>query len=297
MAAVPELAVPEQALHPSQSWDYFTTNVYFDLEEHGKSLGLEGQDDSDVSRRLMDEPKTFTYEGDGLPSLPDDDGEADLRVLLHHYSIEGCDGRFWTEKLLRRILTKEHVEAELKASRTLSVLDIQGYLDKILVPPSNERPEAYLRIFALLVLTSRASDIGKFITENVCDEKLPLVLNLESPNRSLSLREARGKALECVQGWDWDQIQRFSHTQWRLIFPFLGVSEDKIPDAIVLEPEIVRPWRNSSTESNMGMFQHVTCVEIHPTAHSFNNVLSKVSQRETRFFSMLWLTPPAQEMP
>ncbi|EEU35265.1 uncharacterized protein NECHADRAFT_88084 [Fusarium vanettenii 77-13-4] len=261
----------------SQPSGYFTTNVYFDLGANDGSLATDGQSDPEVSKitgHPTDEGYSWTYRGDGLPPLLDEDGESDLYILLHRYCIEGCDGKFWTERLLRQILTEERVGAELRASHGFSRSDVSYYLDLIFAQPTEERPETYLRIFALLVLASRVSDIGKFITENVCDKTLPLFLDLNSSGGPLSLRGESKETLKCFQGWNWDQKQNFAQSQWRLIFPFLGVSAGEAPRPIVLEHDIIRPWRDTGTESDMGMFETVSCVEIHPTAHSFEKILS-----------------------
>ncbi|KAI8676350.1 Protein kinase domain-containing protein [Fusarium sp. Ph1] len=284
-ATLSKMAASRKNLDHGQPLGYFATNIYFDLEAHGESLGLEGQRDSEVSERSMEGGKSYTYEGEGLLPVLDNDDRTDLRALLHHYSIEGCDGQFWTEKLLRQILTKERVEAELW-THGFSTSDTQDYLDIILASPTEERPEAYLRVFTLLVLVSRVSDIGKFITENAPDEELPLILDLDSPNRLLSLSRERTPTLEISQKWNWDQKLTFVQSQWRLIFPFLGVSEHHIGQVMVLEPDIARPWRDGITESYMGMFETVSCVEIHPTAHSFDKALSEVSKWQISLFLM-----------
>lgn len=147
-------------------------------------------------------------------------------ALSPWYCIEGCDGKFWTEWLLRQILTEERVGVELRANHGFSRFDVSYYLDLILAQPTEERPET----------------------------------------------------LKCFQGWNWDQKQTFAQNQWRLIFPFLGVAADENPRPIVLEHDIIKPWRDSGIESNMGMFETVSCLEIHPTAHSFEKILSNVSR-------------------
>ncbi|RSM09533.1 hypothetical protein CDV31_007639 [Fusarium ambrosium] len=255
-----------------QSPGYFATNVYFDLEASDESLGVEAR--SKVSASSSDKGDGYTYEGDGLLSLADDDDETDLRVLLDRYRIEGCNGPFWTEKLLRRILTKQRVELALR-THGFNSSDTQYYLNKILVPPTHGRVEEYLRIFALLLMTFRVPDISKFLTEKVHDEELPVQVDLDSPHAPVSPRSRVQESLRCFQGWNWDQKESFAKQQWRLIFPFLSVSELWMNEPVILGPHTVRPWQDDNTRSNMGMFETVSAVKIHPTAHCFDNFLSE----------------------
>lgn len=274
----------------SQPSGYFTINVYFDLGENDGSFATEGQSDlegSKTSSYPTDEGYSWTYKGDGLPPLLDNESEFDLDILLHRYCIEGCDGYFWTERLLRQILTEERVGTELMLYHGFSREDASYYLDQIFAQRTEERPETYLRIFALLVLVSRVSEIGNFITENICDKTLPLFLDLNSSDGPLSLRRGSKETMKCFQEWNWNEKQNFAQNQQRLIFPFLGVSADEVPRSIMLEYDVARPWRDTGTESNMGMFGTVSCVEIHPTAHSFEKILSKVSRWAPHSFPLV----------
>ncbi|KAH7243134.1 hypothetical protein B0J15DRAFT_404337 [Fusarium solani] len=268
-----------------RSLDYFAHNVYFDLQEKDRSLGVEDQsDDTEASTivttlsRSGDESDEidYTYEGDGLLSLFDGDDQVTLYTLLQRYRIEGSDGPFWTEKLLRQILTERRLRTEFRSHS-----DVQYYIDKILPSQGQEEPETYLRVFTLLVLTARVCDAGMFIMEHVCDEKLPLHGELDSPDCPISFLGGEKTALKCFQGWSLDQKQNFLQTQRHLIFPFLNVAEDNTCKAIVLQPNIIRPWRyesiRNSTGSRMGAFGTVSSVEIHPTSHAFDKALSEIN--------------------
>ncbi|RTE79099.1 hypothetical protein BHE90_006421 [Fusarium euwallaceae] len=255
----------------NQSPGYFSTNVYFDLEASDESLGVEAR--SKVSASSSDMEDGYTYEGDGLLSLADDDDETDLRVLLDRYHIKGCNGPFWTGKLLRQILTKQRVKLTLR-THGFNSSDTQYYLNKILAPPTYPRGEEYLRIFALLLLTFRVPDISKFLTEKVHDKELPVQVDLDSPHAPVAPRSKVQESLGCFQEWNWDQKESFAKQQWRLIFPFLSVSEDRTNKPIILGPHAVRPWHDDNTESDMGMFETVSAVKIHPTAHCFDKLLS-----------------------
>ncbi|KAI8720210.1 Protein kinase domain-containing protein [Fusarium sp. LHS14.1] len=255
-----------------RSLDYFSHNVYFDLQEKDKSLGVEDQsDDSEASTIVTTLSRSvdgsdeigYTYEGDGLLSLSDGDDQATLCTLLQRYRIEGSDGPFWTEKLLRQILTERRVGTELCAVSEFSRSEVQYYLGKILSSKGQEEPETYLRVFTLLVLTARVCDVGIFIKEHCL----------------ISISDGEESALRCFRGWPLDQKRNFLQTQRHLIFPFLDVAAHNTCKAIVLKPDIIRPWRyesiRNSTGCRMGAFGTVSSVEIYPTSHAFDKALSE----------------------
>ncbi|RSL99237.1 hypothetical protein CEP52_009866 [Fusarium oligoseptatum] len=282
VATLSKLAAHRQGTDLDQPLGYFANNEYFDVEEKDKSFGVKDQSNSKAStlrsgltnEGVKHEEILYTYDDDGLLPIPDDD-LTELYILLHRYSIEGCDGRFWTETLLRQILTKERVEAELKKHRVIEP-DAQYFLGKILGSAKKKRSETYLRIFTLLVLTHRVSAIAKFIIENVCDEKLPLHAALDSSDQPTPSQEEPKEPLQVFQGWNQYQRHNFLHNQWKLIFPLLNTVGSGRCEVISLQSNMIRPWRDysigSSTESSMGMFGTVSLVEIHPTAHCFDRI-------------------------
>lgn len=89
-----------------------------------------------------------------------------------------------------------------------------------------KRPE-FKKIFAILVLMNRVSEITKFITHAVTDEKLPLVRSSEGNRESLVSQSEPGTALGCFENWDTVGLDLFDDYQWRVLAPVFSRLNDE----------------------------------------------------------------------
>jgi hypothetical protein len=223
-------------------------------------------------------PGGHTYEGDGL--VPIEGTYDDLGDLLRCYEIEGIDGPFLTRKLLRHILTKDRIEAELRhSSPHLNEQQTHNYIKQILSSSEGERTTGYLLVFAVLLLIGRPGDIGNFINSGFCDHRLPIDIR---PN---SVHRLRGHF--CFKKWSSTLLDAFVTFQWRVTTPFFGaITSGKVQDLMRLPLQTIKPWQKSkATEAETeletvdmsGAYGTVTRVDIHPTSHNFQDLLAGVS--------------------
>ncbi|KAM0219109.1 hypothetical protein ACHAPA_004692 [Fusarium lateritium] len=220
-------------------------------------------------------PGGYTYEGNGL--VPIKATYDDLGELLRTYEIQGVDGAFLTDKLLRHILNKDRIEAELRhSSPQLDDQQMHDYINSILEHSEGKKRKGYLRIFAILLLIDRPGDIGDFIKSGFSDHMIPI---LKRPNPIKLLCER-----SCFQNWKSSWLDTFLTFQWRVTTPFFGTStKEKI---LYLPLQMQKPWQRSrTTEGNTkaetvdmsGAYGTVTRVDIHPTSHAFQNLLTGIN--------------------
>lgn len=217
----------------------------------------------------------YTYEGDGL--LPVEGTYEDLGDLLRSYEIEGVDDTFLTNKLLRHILSKDRIKAELrKSSSQLEEQKVHDYIDLILGTSKEAKVKGYLRIFAILLLIGRPGDIGSFIKSGFNDHRLPIVVR---PNPITLLRKRT-----CFLNWRSNWLDAFLTFQWRVTTPFFDTTTNGKVLSLPLQTR--KPWQISTVTRGMakdepvqmaGAYGTVTRVDIHPTSHAFQDLLLGVS--------------------
>lgn len=217
----------------------------------------------------------YIYTGSGI--VPISDTIDDLGKLLRAYCIaEGVNGRFWTNILLRHILTKQRIRNELKKQMSkLSDSQVDEYVEKIYASPEGSPSKAYIKVFALLALLNRVRDIELFIEEEVNDLVLPIELKL---GFVYPLNNPK-KRLRCFDHWEAYQQEHFESTQWEVDTPYLESTKDQALTEFTLQPLAHRPWRkvsNTSDETLAGAYATVVEVDIHPTAHSYQHLLNGV---------------------
>ncbi|KAF5649015.1 kinase-like (PK-like) [Fusarium sp. NRRL 52700] len=199
-------------------------------------------------------------------------------------TVEGINGRFWTDKLLRHILSRERIKAELKRpEHDLDDLEIDKYVDKIHprdVKPSADRtpPGAFLKVFGLLVLQERCGDIKSFCHSGFNDQQLPIRIedNIVYP------LAGPGLPIACFEGWRTSEKEYFESYQWRIDTPYFSSTADEPFKEHHLQKSACKPWRRSretlseacdDVSDNVGAFGRVTRVDIHPTAHAYQQLL------------------------
>ncbi|KAH7161677.1 kinase-like domain-containing protein [Dactylonectria macrodidyma] len=241
--------------------------------------------DEAITEIAEEQGSRYTYEGDGLVPIVDI-GDNTLGSLLRYYEIYGIDGRYWTPKLLRHILSRDRVEAEVKRTKqSWGDSDIQYFVDAVYPKDEITGTKSYLRIFALLVLAERVRDLAKFIRHGVCDEKLPIAIVQTRTQRLVYLERDKSKPLECFEGWSDNDKECFERNQWSVTAPFFDLTKERICKEFHLHHSTFRPWRKSEDSAaleNCGAYGAVTLVEFHPTSHSFHNALTGIKLGRSR---------------
>ncbi|VTT71027.1 unnamed protein product [Fusarium fujikuroi] len=225
----------------------------------------------------------YKYEGNGLVTIESICGE--LGKLLRDYGVEGVNGRFWTDKLLRHILSRARIKAELKRrEHGFDDPEVDKYVDKI-HPPEAEvsadctPPGAFLKVFALLVLQERCHDIRHFVNAGFNDQKLPIRIE----NNTVYPLTGPNKPIACFEGWKSSEKEYFESYQWRVDTPYFSSTADEPLKVHYLHKDTCKPWRRSretpsdphdDVSDNMGTFGIVTRVDIHPTSHSYQQLLA-----------------------
>lgn len=220
-------------------------------------------------------PVGYTYEGDGI--LPIEGPFEDLGDLLRSYEIQGVDDTFLTYKLLRHILNKDRIEAELRrSSPQLNQQQIKNCISLILGTSEEAKVKGYLRIFAILLLIDRPGDIESFINSGFNDRRLPIVIR---PNPITLLRKRA-----CFLDWGSAALDAFLTFQWRVTTPFFDTTTNGKVLSLPLQTR--KPWQISTVTRGMakdepvqmaGAYGTVTRVDIHPTSHAFQDLLLGVS--------------------
>ncbi|KAL9564354.1 hypothetical protein ACKAV7_011545 [Fusarium commune] len=236
----------------------------------------------------------YKYDGDGL--VPIDGEEDDIGRLLRKYSVKGIDGQFWTDKLLRHILKRERITAELQRPKyNFNQSQVDSYVDKIHprgIAHSADRspPGIFLKVFALLVLKDRCGDIGDFVKAGCNDEKLPI--RIENNNDTVYSLNQPDVRLTCFDGWSASDKEYFESYQWRINTPYFSSTKGEPLRKFRLQKGTQRPWRRSPKErsgpliehsDNAGAFGTVTRVDIHPTSHSYQQLLTGINLDCTKF--------------
>ncbi|KAM5341700.1 hypothetical protein ACJ41O_014731 [Fusarium nematophilum] len=208
-------------------------------------------------------------------------------MLLRHHAIEGVDGRFWTGTLLRHILTRERVQAELqRPEHRFPPADARRLVD-IVYPRQNSSSRSYLEILALLLLGGRARDLPAFINEGVSDEELPVLIQNALPGWPVCTQRRPKQPLRCFESWPMTDREVFVTNQMQVTTPFLGLAADGSCDEFTLHPKAVRPWRKAESpeaeDARAGAYSRVSKVHIHPTSHAFSRPLSTIHLGSTEF--------------
>ncbi|KAI6755658.1 hypothetical protein QX201_012296 [Fusarium graminearum] len=231
--------------------------------------------DNPVEDKRKSKAMSYTYDGNGL--VPILSTEKDLGALLRIHCIEdGIDGEFWTYALLRHILSRDRIKDELMQPEYGFAKDqVNEYVNKI-HPHSANAPSktTYIKIFALLVLIEKIQDIARFIRDETCDDVLPIVI---SQGRNVYSSKEGNRHLLCFSGWKTHELEHFETRQWWVDTPYFDSTVNKPLTVITLDQGTHKPWRrlrgDEQYDGSEGAYGIVIPVEIHPTAHSFQQLL------------------------
>ncbi|KAF4456655.1 GTP-binding protein YchF [Fusarium austroafricanum] len=233
-------------------------------------------------------PQSYTYQNNGL--VPIHNAETGLGELLRDYRVEeGINGPFWTEKLLRHILTRQRIESELqKPNYRFNENQVKNFVHKIHPLAKQSSQKTYLKIFALLLLINRASDIETFVNGGFCDQMLPIAMK----GNKVYLLSEPNTWLKCFEHWRSWEKENFESNQWKIDTPYFGPTENEILNKLQLWPQTRKPWRrtpnngegtDTETAENAGAYGTVTRVDIHPTSHSYEKLLTGINLECTKF--------------
>ncbi|KAH7152143.1 hypothetical protein B0J13DRAFT_619724 [Dactylonectria estremocensis] len=242
-------------------------------------ISVSASEPSIISEPIPDPQPLYTYVGKGLVPIVDDDG-ASLDSMLRDYEIEGVDGRYWTEKLLRHILTRDRICAELKKTEYgVNGWQIQDLVDMVHPQVENAASVSYLKIFALLILAERVEDLAKFIDGEVSDDKLPVIIQ-KGRRWPVCLKTKPHQPLSCFQHRGLTDKEGFERNQWSVTVPFFDLTKENTCKEFELHRSSIRPWRrleesgiNHDSGGSVGAYGTVARVQFHPTSHSFHEVL------------------------
>lgn len=244
--------------------------------------------DSPVQDTKKSSTTDYKYEGNGL--VPIRSTEKDLGKLLRIHCVEdGIDGEFWTHALLRHILSRDRIKDELMQPEYRFTEDqVNEYVNKIHPRSANASSKTtYIKVFALLVLIEKIQDIARFIRDETCDDVLPIVI---SQGRNVYSSKEGNRHLSCFSGWKTHELEYFETRQWWVNTPYFDSTKDNPLTEITLERGTRKPWRrlqgNEQSDGSEGAYGIVIPVEIHPTAHSFHQLLSGVGDY---FSSLMYL--------
>ncbi|KAJ4117540.1 hypothetical protein NW768_010903 [Fusarium equiseti] len=223
----------------------------------------------------------FKYTGNGIVPILDTIGG--LGRLLRTYCVtDGIDDKFLTDGLLRHILTIQRIRQELeKPKYKLRNSQVDEYVQNIHPSSENSSSTAYIKVFALLVLLDRVPDIEHFVSEQVDDRVLPI----EIKNEHVYPVNDPQRRLRCFDAWKPSEQEYFEEYQWMVDTPFFHCSKDQPLTELTLHQRTRRPWRRIRNGSGMsdGAYGTVIQVEIHPTAHSYEQVLREINLDCTTF--------------
>lgn len=195
-----------------------------------------------------------------------------LKRTLGHEERKG----FFPQSAFADIVTEEVVAEELR--RCCSGLDTSTTRQ---LSYTICGPKSFRRIFTLLVLVDRLSDIALFINEDVSDCDLPLGKipyhdsNLFQLSRTGHTHDPP-QPLSCFNSWDTVAVWSFEEWQWTTLAPFFKSGKNKNVKHFILPDQIPLPFTQDSRygvdfKAIQGGFSTVSTVQIHPAHHNFKN--------------------------
>ncbi|KAF5972430.1 kinase-like (PK-like) [Fusarium coicis] len=259
------------------------------MSTSNKQMKVPKTDVTDIEKVPME---NYRYDGNGL--VPIRGRYDDLGKLLRDYCVEGVNGRFWTNKLLRHILSRERIKAKLKRPENgFDDPSVEKFVD-IIHPPEVESsadrtpPGAFLKVFALLVLQERCGDIRHFVNAGFNDQQLPIRIE----NNAVYSVTGPSLPIACFEGWKTSEKEYFESYQWRIDTPYFSSTVDEPLNEHYLHKGVCKPWRRSretpsescgDASDNVGAFGTVIQVDIHPTSHSYQELLTSINLDCTKF--------------
>jgi len=230
---------------------------------------------------------------DGLPIINDVGWKLASLLRAHHIKTQDVDGAgFWTLKLLRHILSRERVRAQLEKDRRSNKLKTRNKTIEQLVdaihpqqdppPDSDDDKKHFLRIYALLILCEQSHEIERFIRKRQSDRTLPIKVAVENDQVVVICENQRPEITwSCFKNFGDRDKEYIQTNQRRFLTPYFDLDSHnrsvhrKFPDGTILPwcQQADRPMRSSTPSVREGGYGFVSKVKIHPTSHGFHRVL------------------------
>lgn len=190
----------------------------------------------------------------------------------------GCskNKRFFPNTIFEDLIVERVVHKELKRQfQCLDPAEIRR-LTRIICGT-----RSFKKVFSLLVIVDKLSDIRYFIEQDVFDDALPLK-RIAPPGCNLfTLGVASGfdkkdKPIACLDQWNPATIRMLEEWQWSTLAPTFQQGEPKDIKHISLSDDVPLPFVDdgrSDKESKpiQGGYSTVFKVTIHPAHHSFHS--------------------------
>ena len=208
--------------------------------------------------------------------------------------------RFWPSKVLSDIMTQERVAETLDQLLNHGARGQEGEVD--IESLCSTVRNGYLKVFAILLMTSMGENIVRFIDARIGDDKLPLsrkkvmrdLEGAQSPTISDESSETVLWELEAEAeeqrpaGYLSDLFDgsmlagfRFCDTQWQFLVPFFSRDTNYI-----LQSDIILPWLDVEVKSG---HTNVQRVEFDSSSHGFGKEIREVSPDCASHYTYAWL--------
>lgn len=183
---------------------------------------------------------------------------------------------FFPETTFTKVVNEQSVRQELKRYPLQFDSDT---VELITATVCGDRP--FRKVFALLVIMNRLSDISLFIDDGISDETLPLSMMPKTNSKStFQLGSNRTSKIPIRQlpnfdNWDAIDIWTFEEWQWTTLSPVLERGRRRNVEHLIVPDEQPLPFTDDSrygSEAHVieGGFSTVSKVHIHPANHRFH---------------------------
>lgn len=244
--------------------------------------GISGQS----RRAFQTEPEERVLEL-SLPLGGEMHADDSLLKLLMKCRTRLPDGKyFWTERVLRSILTKERVIADLERVHDKTVAT--DMVERI-CPTRGQHGSGdgedngsfcYMKIYAILLFLKEQRHIQNFISNRFCDKCLPVGVGADHSLGGISFEEASDKFPQCVP--------RIFDAQWSFCTPYFDLGKDNETKSYIFDDDnIILPFSLLESFDGEELTGSPTSpwkvdsgnpvkIEIDPLSHGFHDLLTKV---------------------
>lgn len=235
---------------------------------------------------------TFTTlnPNDNRPEIDDDD-ETPIDGLLRDHVVVGEKEIFLPREVLLRILSRRRVLNTLQQCKSLA--NPTDFIDLIrpedaqipeldFTQPAKPVRQSYLRTFAVLVLLKEEDKIGRFISDEVSDQILPVHVHIPSGRKNVNICSYKypNRLLACFNDLPPYKREGFVTQQSQFIVPFFDFNTTQhLPSTTRLpwcpKTEALHVPSQPSSE-HYGGYASVARVKIYPECHAFGSTIQKV---------------------
>lgn len=185
---------------------------------------------------------------------------------------------------LERIVTKDSVREELaNVTPVIPPEQLDKLTDQIwevtqvrspLPSKTSSKKTTRRKIFAILALMKKVSQIVEFVKEDLYDSDLPFKIP-ENPHKGLRQLERKGEdgnlySIQLSAKWEIHELEYFDNFQWQFLAPYFQLSTEKVPKILHynLENRTIMPFIEDHEVKHTGGYGDVWKVKIHPAHHN-----------------------------